>query len=84
MIWSSVKCFIFASNLAQAPQLFDAQVVQFDVVEEVRAAVKSQSLNVNEVDGVRVTTDEGWWLLRASNTGAQLVARCEANEVIYK
>ena len=28
-------CFqSFASNLAQAPQLFDAQVVQLDVVEE--------------------------------------------------
>jgi phosphomannomutase len=29
------------------------------------------------VDGVRVTTADGWWLLRASNTQAALVARCE-------
>lgn len=51
---------------------------KFAVVEEVRAAVKAEGLDVNEVDGVRVTTPDGWWLLRASNTGAQLVARCEA------
>ena len=30
------------------------------------------------VDGVRVLTEDGWWLLRASNTQAVLVARCEA------
>ena len=29
------------------------------------------------MDGIRVTGDEGWWLIRASNTGAQLVARAE-------
>ena len=26
-----------------------------------------------------MTTDDGWWLLRASNTQAVLVARCEAS-----
>ena len=30
------------------------------------------------IDGVRVTTADGWWLLRASNTQAVLVARGEA------
>jgi len=30
------------------------------------------------IDGVRVSTPEGWWLLRASNTEAVLTARCEA------
>jgi phosphomannomutase len=31
-----------------------------------------------EIDGVRVTRPEGWWLLRASNTQDVLVARVEA------
>ena len=31
-------------------------------------------------DGVRVLTDDGWWLLRASNTQAVLVARAEARD----
>jgi phosphomannomutase len=34
--------------------------------------------DVNDVDGVRVLTKDGWWLLRASNTQDVLVARCES------
>ena len=30
------------------------------------------------IDGVRVETKDGWWLLRASNTQPVLVARCES------
>ena len=33
---------------------------------------------MSDIDGVRVQTDDGWWLLRASNTQAVLVARGEA------
>jgi len=36
--------------------------------------------DVNATDGVRVTTDDGWWLLRASNTQDVLVARAESND----
>ena len=32
------------------------------------------------IDGVRVNTADGWWLLRASNTQDVLVARCEARD----
>jgi phosphomannomutase len=31
-----------------------------------------------DIDGVRVRTSDGWWLLRASNTQAVLVARAES------
>jgi phosphomannomutase len=34
---------------------------------------------VNATDGVRVTTQDGWWLLRASNTQDVLVARAESD-----
>jgi len=33
---------------------------------------------LNDIDGVRVSQDGGWWLLRASNTQDILVVRCEA------
>jgi phosphomannomutase len=35
---------------------------------------------VNDIDGVRVTTEDGWWLLRASNTQPVLVARAEGRD----
>jgi phosphomannomutase len=54
---------------------------KFEVVERVRAGLAAQvSVEVNGIDGVRVTTAEGWWLLRASNTQAVLVARAEAKD----
>jgi phosphomannomutase len=55
-----------------------AEERKFAVIEEVRERLVSAGTDVNDIDGVRVTTADGWWLLRASNTQAVLVARCEA------
>ena len=52
---------------------------KFTVVTEVAARLAAAGANVSEIDGVRVLTPDGWWLLRASNTQAVLVARCEAS-----
>ena len=52
---------------------------KFAVIEEVRERLaKSKGCTVNNIDGVRVENEHGWWLLRASNTQAVLVARCES------
>lgn len=52
---------------------------KFTVITEVAARLAAEGANVSETDGVRVLTKDGWWLLRASNTQAVLVARCEAS-----
>jgi phosphomannomutase len=51
---------------------------KFKVAEEVKARLKGSDAEVNDIDGVRVKTRDGWWLLRASNTQDVLVARAEA------
>jgi len=51
---------------------------KFAVIDEVKARLKAAGARFSDVDGVRVTTADGWWLLRASNTQDVLVARCEA------
>jgi len=51
---------------------------KFEVVREVKDRLAAEGARVQDVDGVRVLTEDGWWLLRASNTQAVLVARCEA------
>jgi len=51
---------------------------KFTIVKEVKDRLKKAHANVNDTDGVRVLSKEGWWLLRASNTQAVLVARAEA------
>ena len=51
---------------------------KFAIIEEVRARLKAGGADMSEIDGVRVKTGDGWWLLRASNTQNVLVARAEA------
>lgn len=50
------------------------------VVEEVSKRLADEGARVDTTDGVRVSTDDGWWLLRASNTQDVLVARAEARD----
>ena len=54
------------------------EVRKFAIVEEVRERLASDGAKVDATDGVRVSTPDGWWLLRASNTQDVLVARAEA------
>ncbi|WP_062788186.1 phosphoglucomutase/phosphomannomutase PgmG [Novosphingobium capsulatum] len=51
---------------------------KFAAVEEVKARLEAQGADMVAIDGVRVTTPDGWWLLRASHTQAVLVARAES------
>jgi phosphomannomutase len=53
---------------------------KFEIVEEVKARLAARGAKVNDTDGVRVLNDDGWWLLRASNTQAVLVVRCESRD----
>lgn len=55
---------------------------KFDLVAQIVASVKAQAMinpdmTVYDIDGVRVATPEGWWLIRASNTQNVIVTRAE-------
>ncbi|MDG5496797.1 phosphomannomutase/phosphoglucomutase [Niveispirillum sp. BGYR6] len=74
----------------ELPEVLNTPEVRFQVSEErkfasveeiknrVKAAAAASGDEVNDIDGVRVKTKDGWWLLRASNTQDVLVARAEA------
>jgi phosphomannomutase len=53
---------------------------KFAIIDEVRDRLSAGRATVDATDGVRVSTGDGWWLLRASNTQDVLVARAEAQE----
>ena len=53
---------------------------KFAIVDEVRNRLTSDGARVDATDGVRVSTSDGWWLLRASNTQDVLVARAESSD----
>ena len=54
---------------------------RYAVVEEIRTRLIGRGDRPITIDGVRVATEDGWWLLRASNTLGVLVARCESNSI---
>ncbi len=56
------------------------EVRKFAIVDEVLERLAAAGAKVDRTDGARVLTDDGWWLLRASNTQDVLVARAEAKD----
>jgi phosphomannomutase len=52
---------------------------KFAAIDEVKQRLSGTDAQVNDTDGVRVTSGDGWWLLRASNTQDVLVARAESD-----
>ena len=51
---------------------------KFDIVEGVIKYAKRKKYEFSLVDGIRVIFDDGWALVRASNTGPDLTVRFEA------
>ena len=52
---------------------------KFTVIEVIRNFVRKnyKESNILEIDGIRTKSEIGWWLIRASNTQAALIARAE-------
>jgi phosphomannomutase len=53
---------------------------KFSVITELKERLRAKGALVIDIDGVRVSTADGWWLVRASNTEAALVIRAEARD----
>jgi len=72
--------------LADVPKTFATPEVKistteerkFDVVAQARDHFVAQGYDVNPTDGARIEFEDGWGLIRASNTSPYLVMRCEA------
>ena len=52
---------------------------KFELMEKLIASAEFTSGKVNTMDGIRVDFNNGWGLVRASNTGPALTARFEAD-----
>ena len=56
-----------------------AEADKFRLIEKIVENASFPNGKVNTMDGIRVDFKEGWGLVRASNTGAALTARFEAD-----
>ncbi len=93
-LYAAVRLIAASSRLGKSvtelrgamPQMFNTPELRFQVdesrkfiaVDEVKQRLAASGARVDATDGVRVSTEDGWWLLRASNTQDVLVARAES------
>ena len=75
MVWWFRKWTICLFSLTKIKVTDDSK---FDIVNEILEYAKSKNYNILDLDGVRVNFDDGWTLVRASNTGPNITARFEA------
>ncbi len=52
--------------------------IKFDVVEKMKQYCINNNYDIITIDGVRITFDDSWALVRCSNTGPNITARFEA------
>lgn len=54
---------------------------KFKVINQIKQKLIDRNILFNDIDGIRVSSSIGWWLLRASNTEPNLIARYQSNEL---
>lgn len=53
---------------------------KFDIINKVKEHLNSPAATITEIDGIRVDYDNGWGLVRASNTTPTLTLRFEGDD----
>ena len=70
---------IYPKTYATPETRFDVdEIRKFDIIEEVKERLKNSDGQIIDIDGIRVENDNGWFLMRASNTQNQLTCRAES------
>lgn len=54
---------------------------KFDIVEKMRQSAQFENAKVSTIDGLRVDFDDGFGLVRPSNTGPNLIMRFEGDTI---
>ena len=77
----SSEIFADLPNSFSTPEInipVDKDGIQHDFMEKFKSSAIFENAEISTIDGLRVDYDDGWGLLRASNTTSCLVMRFEA------
>jgi phosphomannomutase len=66
-------------TLYSSPELRLVCQEKFRILEQVKETLSKKQITFLDIDGVRVTTPYGWWLLRVANTQEALSIRYESS-----
>lgn len=53
--------------------------LKFEIINSIKQRLQKEGIEFIDLDGVRVNREDGWWILRASNTQNALSLRIEAH-----
>ena len=59
-------------------RIFAPDERKFEIIKELKEYFRGKDYKIVEIDGVRLEWDDGWAVIRASNTQPQLTLRAEA------
>lgn len=65
-------------SIPEAKYKFDDDI-KFKIIDKVKEYCISKNYKISTIDGVKVYFDDGWALVRCSNTGPNITTRFEAN-----
>ena len=70
---------IYPKTYSTPETRFDVdETKKFLIIEEIKQRIKNTEGKIIDIDGIRVENDDGWFLMRASNTQNQLTCRAES------
>jgi phosphomannomutase/phosphoglucomutase len=78
------QVFAELPNSINTPEInihFEEHGQQFEAMDKLSSSIDFPGATINTIDGVRVDYDNGWGLVRPSNTTPCLVLRFEADDV---
>ena len=85
-LYSSNQSLSLSELIDLYPKTFSTPETRFDVdeyrkfiiIDEVKERLKKEDKKIIDIDGVRIENEDGWFLMRASNTQNQLTCRAES------
>ena len=95
-LYAAVRLLNLMSNnsaiINNLPEIFITEEIRiptqkkFHIVRQIAERLMDDGVSFNDIDGVRVEMQNGWWLMRASNTEEVITLRAEGEtkDDLYK
>ena len=86
LMMDDVKCIQSINLLPQTICDYDIKIpctkhVQLELLVYLRSLLENTQLSFSDIDGIKHTHDNGWWLIRSSNTENALIICIESYNV---
>ncbi len=86
--WVAHNSKTLAESMNDLPTVYNTPEIRikttedrkFQIISEIKQRLEAVGAEIDDIDGVRVMNDHGWWLARASNTESAIIVRCEGKK----